>query len=348
MINFIKNGVGYNKLLDLLNKEKVRSIVIICDSNSRKYCLEILMNELTTSYNKVPIIEMPSGENHKTLETCINIWKELVSLNFDKKTILINLGGGVVSDLGGFVGAVFKRGLKVINIPTTLLAMIDASIGGKNGVDFCGVKNVIGTITQPMMTVIDLRYLKTLNKRELKNGFAEMLKHALISDSEYWNNLINCDYNNLDEELVRRSIEIKEVIVKNDMYEKGKRKLLNFGHSIGHGIEAYYLMNKNSINLSHGEAVAAGIIMESYISMKLGLLDKEKFEIIKYFIKKIFGIIKIKENSFSNIIEFIRHDKKNINGELLFVLLEDIGSARFNIVVDEKVILDSLNYYNRL
>ena len=198
------------------------------------------------------------------------------------------------------------------------------------------------------MTIVDIRYLETLNKREILNGYAEMLKHALIKDKNYWDDLLNCDPFNLNYSQIIHSINIKQKIVEGDINEQGIRKILNFGHSIGHAVEAYFLKgNKNSI-IKHGEAVAAGMIMESYISMQLGLLNSKDFKEIKGNIIKIYGIIEIKSSAFHNILEFLINDKKNRNNIFYFVLLNGIGNATFNVEVKNPLVLDALEYYSKL
>jgi len=348
MIIYNQKLNAYNFLTDFINTNKYSSIVILCDTNTKKYCLNNLYDEININPDIINVIEINDGEQVKTIETSKYIWDKLLEIGCDRKSLLINLGGGVVSDIGGFVASVFKRGISFINIPTTLLSMVDAGIGGKTGVDFGGVKNIIGTITLPKMTIIDIRYLETLNERETVNGYAEILKHALIKDKNHWEDLLNCDPFNLNYSQIIHSINIKQKIVEEDINEQGIRKILNFGHSIGHAIEAFFLKgNKNSI-IKHGEAVAAGMIMESYISMQLGLLNSNDFEEIKDNIIKIYGLIEIKSSTFHNILEFLINDKKNRNNIFYFVLLDGIGNATFNVEVKNPLVLDALGYYSKL
>jgi len=348
MIIFNNDQKAYNLLLDFINDNDFSSINILCDKNTKEYCLYILLKELESEIDTINIIEIEVGEKFKTIETCAYIWKNLLKYHCDRKSLLINLGGGVVTDIGGFAASVFKRGIGFINIPTTLLGMVDASIGGKTGVNFNNIKNMIGAFSQPEMTLIDNRYLKTLNNRELKNGFAEMLKHGLIQSKKHWEELINSDYNFINYNLLKDSIEIKKRIVENDPYESGERKLLNFGHSIGHAIEAFFLKDNNENIIRHGEAIVAGMIMESYISVQLGLLKSNDFEFIKDALIQIYGIIEIKPSVFNNIIEFLINDKKNRNKRLYFVLLNDIGKGTFDIEIDKPLVLDALKYYSQL
>lgn len=348
MIVYNQDLNAYNLLTDFINTNKYSSIIILCDTNTKKYCLNNLYDEININTDIINVIEIKDGEQVKTIETSKYIWDKLLEMGCDRKSLLINLGGGVVSDIGGFVASVFKRGISFINVPTTLLSMVDAGIGGKTGVDFNGIKNVIGTIKLPEMTIIDIRYLETLNERETINGFAEMLKHALICDKNHWNDLINCNPLNLNYDQIIQSVTIKQKIFKEDINEQGIRKILNFGHSIGHTIEAFFLKgNKNSI-IKHGEAVAAGMIMESYISMQLGLLNSNDFEEIKDNIIKIYGIIEIKSSVFHNVLEFLINDKKNRNNTFYFVLLNGIGNATFDVEVGKPLVLDALEYYSKL
>ncbi|MBP7508033.1 MAG: 3-dehydroquinate synthase [Prolixibacteraceae bacterium] len=341
------NGLAYSEMHDHISRLNNRPIVIICDKNTRLYCLDIFKKELKIDINKLHIIEIKLGERSKSLQTCKYIWDALLAINCDKGDVVINLGGGVVCDIGGFAASVFKRGIRFINVPTTLLAMVDAGIGGKTGIDYSGIKNIIGTIVLPELTLIDDRYLNTLDDSDLKCGFAEMLKHALIWDKNYWDNLMLCNYQNPGIDLIKRSVEIKQTIVSQDLYETGKRKLLNFGHTIGHGIEAYFLKENIKSSIKHGEAVAGGIILESYISMRLGLLSEVNFKLIEKSIKRVFGIIKIPEDAPHDILEIIRQDKKNRNNDLLFVLLKDIGKAEYDVVVKDQDVLESLSYYSQ-
>jgi len=348
MIVYNQDLNAYNLLTEFINKNSYSSIVILCDTNTKKYCLNILLDEIDINPDIINVIKINDGEQVKTIETSKYIWDKLLEIGCDRKSLMINLGGGVVSDIGGFVASVFKRGICFINIPTTLLSMVDAGIGGKTGVDFNGIKNVIGTIKLPEMTILDIRYLETLNEREIINGFAEMLKHALIKDKNHWDDLFNCDPLNLNYSQIIHSINIKQKIVEEDINEQGIRKILNFGHSIGHAIEAFFLKgNKKSI-IKHGEAVAAGMIIESYISMQLGLLDSNDFKAIKDTIIKIYGIIKIKSSVFHNILEFLINDKKNRSNRFYFVLLNGIGNATFDVEVENPLVSDALEYYSNL
>ena len=254
-------------------------VFILVDSNTQKHCLAKFKSKCDFEIDLV--IEIKPGEEYKTIQTCTTVWDSLSTMGGDRKSLLINLGGGVVTDLGGFVASTFKRGIDFINVPTTLLAMVDASIGGKTGVDFEALKNQIGVINQPEMILVFAEFLDTLDQRQVKSGFAEMLKHGLIFDQDYWNGLI--PLNELDQvgEHIKKSTEIKSSVVEQDPYEAGLRKKLNFGHTLGHAIESYFLVETNRQTLLHGEAIAVGMVLEAYLSHELTGLSKLELDEIK-------------------------------------------------------------------
>ncbi|HEY0092259.1 MAG TPA: 3-dehydroquinate synthase, partial [Flavobacterium sp.] len=288
-----------------------------------------------------------SGEAMKTISTCVEVWETLTELGGDRKSVLLNLGGGVITDLGGFVASTFKRGIDFINIPTTLLGMVDASIGGKNGVDLSNLKNQVGTITSPQMVLIDSSWLETLPKPEMRSGLAEMLKHGLIADKRYWENFIDLDkidFADFDE-LIYGSVKIKNDIVMKDPTENGIRKALNFGHTLGHAIESHFLSHETRISLLHGEAVAAGMILESYISYRKSLLSHVEFIQIKKTIKNIFDDIIFEENDVNCILSLLIHDKKNEYGEIRFALLDGIGKIIIDQAAENALIKEAFSDY---
>jgi len=347
MLKFNDDGNAYKLLLKFLENGNISSVVVLCDTNTKEYCLPVFCNEIKAEINSLNLIEIEFGENNKNILTCQFIWSELLRYGCDRNSLLINLGGGVVTDIGGFTASVYKRGIRFINIPTTLLSMADASLGGKTGIDFKDLKNVIGSFSHPAMTIIDIQYLQTLQDRQLKSGFAEMLKHGLIGSTNHWDKLINYGYNSINYNLIKETIDIKKCIVEKDPYEKGCRKLLNFGHTVGHGIESYALKN-DSHPLTHGESIALGMIVESYIAEKLGLLSAANFNTIENGISKFFSNIKLKLISIETIIEFIRNDKKNKCNKLYFVLPLKIGEAKYDILTDIELLSDSLQHYAKL
>lgn len=340
------NETGYEKLASYLIPSSYSRIFILVDENTSQYCLPHLLNNLATEI-EIEIIELEAGENHKNIATCTEVWAALSELGADRKSIIINLGGGVISDLGGFVACTFKRGIDFINIPTTLLSMVDASIGGKNGVDLGNLKNQIGIIREPKAVIIDTEFLNTLSQREMRSGLAEMLKHGLIFDKNYWDKFKNLkDLSTEDlNELIHQSIQIKNTIVCEDLTENGIRKALNFGHTLGHGIESYFLENENKTSLLHGEAIAAGMILESYISKEKGWLTNEEYHEIKYIINDIFEHIGFDENDINQIIELLIYDKKNEFGKVQFALLEGIGKIKINQEADNELIFKAFEDY---
>jgi 3-dehydroquinate synthase len=261
---------------------------------------------------------------------------------------MINLGGGVITDLGGFVASTFKRGIAYIQVPTTLLSMVDASIGGKTGVDLGHLKNQIGVINTGEMVLIDTSFLNTLPENQMRSGLAEMLKHGLIYSEDYWNkfnSLENLHVEDLDK-LIHESIEIKNHIVEKDPFENNLRKTLNYGHTLGHAIESFYLSDTSKIPLLHGEAIAIGMILATYISTELTGFPKDDCNKIKNTILSVFKQTKISDADFHSIINLLKFDKKNEHGNINFVLLEGFGKPKINCQVENNLILEAFKYYN--
>ena len=340
---------GFEALNKNLSENKYSKILILVDENTNEHCLPTILPILETDL-AIEIIELESGEENKSIDTCIQVWNALIELGADRKSLIINLGGGVISDMGAFIAATFKRGIAFINIPTTLLAMVDASIGGKNGVDLGGLKNQIGTITNPEMVIINSDFLETLPQNQMRSGLAEMLKHGLIADKNEWGkfrNLEAIDFLDFDE-FIKKSIQIKNNIVTQDPTENGIRKALNFGHTIGHAIETYFLENPNKTNLLHGEAIAAGMVMESYIAFQKNLISKEEYLDIKKVLNNLFGIIEINENEVGEIMNLLIHDKKNEYNKVQFALLNGIGNIIINQQAENDIIIQSFTDYKNL
>ena len=338
---------GYEKLASYLITANYSKIFILVDENTSQYCLPHLLNNLATEI-EIEIIELEVGEIHKNIATCTEVWGALSELGGDRKSILINLGGGVISDLGGFVACTFKRGIDFINIPTTLLSMVDASIGGKNGVDLGNLKNQIGIIREPKAVIVDTQFLNTLPQNEMRSGLAEMLKHGLIFDKKYWDKFKDLKSLNTDNlnELIHQSIEIKNEIVCEDLTENGIRKSLNFGHTLGHAIESYFLENDSKTSLLHGEAIAVGMILESFISREKELLTKEEYQEIKYIINDIFERVEFSQIDIEKIIELLIFDKKNEFGKVQFALLDGIGKIKINQESDNELIYKAFEDYS--
>jgi 3-dehydroquinate synthase len=340
------NSSCYTYLEGLLLNGRYSVVFVITDSNTSQHCLPYFLAQLATE-TAIEIIEIEPGESNKTIETCVEVWHALTELSADRKSLIINLGGGVVTDLGGFVASTFKRGIDFINVPTSLLAMVDASIGGKTGVDLGNLKNQVGVINNPVAVLVDTIFLETLPAEEMRSGLAEMLKHGLIADRGYWNSLI--DLNDLTTDdlagLIHRSIQIKNDIVVQDPTEKGIRKFLNFGHTLGHAIESYLLENDNKKTILHGEAVAIGMVLESFIALKKGLLGNEEYREIKTVITSIYQKPDFTANDVDEIIKLLVHDKKNEFGAVQFVLLNGIGKALMNQLVENELIFKAFDDY---
>jgi len=338
------NEKGYEAINQILIKNKYSTIFILVDENTNDFCLPKFLPNLATDI-AIEIIEIEAGEEVKNITTCVEIWSILSELGADRKSVIINLGGGVISDIGGFIASTFKRGIDFINIPTTLLGMVDASIGGKNGIDLGNLKNQIGIINVPKLLLIDPSFLETLSQKEMRSGLAEMLKHGLIYDKKYWEQFIvlsEIDFADFDA-LIYRSIAIKNEIVKQDPTENGIRKALNFGHTLGHAIESHFL--KSETPLLHGEAIAIGMILESYISKEKGLLSCDEFHQIKYTLTDIFEKHNFSKNDIESIQDLLIHDKKNEYGKVQFTLINGIGKIIINQSVDNELIIKSFEDY---
>jgi 3-dehydroquinate synthase len=327
-------------LSDFLNKKQYSRLAVLYDENTREHCYPLLASFLP-AYD---VIEVASGEENKTLATASVIWQKLTDLGFDRHACLLVLGGGVLGDMGGFCAATYKRGIDFVLLPTTLLAQADASVGGKLGIDFLGYKNHIGVFQQPALTLIYTPFLKTLPASELRSGFAEVIKHALISDAALWETLSQKKLEQQDwPTLVNHSVAFKASVTQADPSEKGLRKILNAGHTIGHALESFFLVNNQKI--LHGEAVAAGLIAESYISMQKGLLTADTFRQIATYIFSVFGKLALDPLQFEPIIKLMLQDKKNKDNRILMALPKEGGSAVWDIEVTTSAIEQALVYY---
>ena len=344
---------SYTALHTFLEQRKeatgVLKLFILVDTNTHEHCLSLFLQQLQGEYT-IEIIEIPAGEENKHIQTCSGIWESLADLGADRHSILINLGGGVVTDIGGFIACTYKRGITYINVPTTLLAMVDASVGGKTGVDLGNLKNMVGVIGESEMVLVDTSYLATLPQNEMRSGLAEMLKHGLIQDAPYWKQLqvlSNLSVADLPS-LIHHSVGVKNKVVLQDPTEKNIRKFLNFGHTLGHAIESYYLTHPVYERLLHGEAIAIGMIMEGYISHKLFDLSAQELQEISKVFMDVYPHVPIQDQDINPIIELLAHDKKNKNGVVLFCLLERIGQAVYDCQVSTELIQEAIAYYNNL
>ena len=329
-----------NELESCLSQVKSEDLYLLTDENSQRYCTDLLKLDDIPVHHRIVI---PSGEKHKTLEYVMKVWQLLSDTMARRTALLVNLGGGVVTDLGGFAASCFKRGISCINVPTTLLSQIDASVGGKTGVDFNGYKNEIGTFNKPGHVFIDNRFLATLPYRQVLSGFSEMLKHALLSQRKNWDNLVSVDLSKVEEEdfldLIIDSVSVKNAIVQSDFKETGLRKALNFGHTIGHAIESVAV--SENIEIYHGDAVAYGMIAELYLSVqKLGF-DKKMYAEIRRFIHEKFPEYTAVASS-DRLYELMLHDKKNSHQGVNFTLLHDIGEFETDHYCSYDDILEAL------
>ena len=333
------------KLAEILYRPAVSQVFVLADANTARQCLPLLAPQLPPNYH---LIEVPAGEEYKTLSTCDTVWCELTEQQADRFAVLVNLGGGVVTDLGGFSAALYKRGIRFIQVPTTLLAQVDASVGGKTGVDFQGFKNQLGVFQPAAGVFIDPRFLQTLDPRELKAGYAEVLKHWLIADGEAFHQHRRLGWLTDDwTPIIRESVDIKLRIVEQDPLEAGPRKLLNFGHTVGHALESYLLTQPGREAL-HGEAIAAGMVCESWLSVQHGLLNEDELDKIVSFIFSIYEKISFITLETAAIADFARQDKKNAGDTINSTLLKGIGEGVFDQPVTVADIAASLRYYHLL
>ena len=346
--NIYFNENCYTYLQQLLQPGSYSTIFIITDENTSQHCLPNFLAQLATDL-PFEIIEIEPGESNKTIDTCIQVWHALTDLGADRKSLIINVGGGVVTDLGGFAACTFKRGMDFVNVPTSLLAMVDASVGGKTGVDLGVLKNQIGVINNPVAVLIDTQFLETLPADQMRSGLAEMLKHGLIESENYWKNFTNLNTLNTDDldDLIYQSVQIKNNVVMQDPTEKGLRKILNYGHTLGHAIESYFLESDDKITLLHGEAIAIGMILEGYISVQQNLLPLEEYQQLNDIINSIFPKVSFSNKDIDTIISLLVHDKKNEAGRVQFVLLERIGHAVINKLVDNSLIYNAFEEYQK-
>lgn len=328
-----------NKLL-----KNIPRIIVLVDENVKEHCLPVFRRVLP-EVEISGVICIRSGEDKKNLDQARFIWDELTRLNVDKDALMINLGGGVVSDIGGFAAATFKRGIPFINYPTTLLGMVDAAIGGKTGVDFLGFKNQVGLFIDPKSVVIDPVFLKTLDDKQFQSGFAEVLKYGLIIDRELWRMLLGKKIHDIDNwnDIIIKAARDKIDIVKSDFLEKGIRKNLNFGHTIGHSFESYFLKSENPI--THGQAIVAGMICEAWLSQKVYDFEDGKLNEIVNNFNINFDRLGITEELIPTFLDLMRQDKKVREGKLKFSLLRKIGKAIHHIDLSPELVIESLKFY---
>lgn len=331
-------------LEELLATKDYSNVFAIVDENTALHCLPILQSSIPT----IKTIQIQAGEINKGLTTCQNIWSSLMNQQADRNALVINLGGGVIGDMGGFCASTFKRGMDFIQIPTTLLSQVDASIGGKLGIDFMQVKNSVGLFKDPTSVLVDTGFLKTLSTAEIRSGFAEIIKHSLIADREQWNQIKTItDLSTIQwDDYVFPSLLIKQRIVEQDPYEKGIRKALNFGHTIGHAVEGLAL--EGSRPLLHGEAIAIGMICESWLSHQIVGLPANELEEISQFFLRVYDHYDLSDLPIEDLLNLMSNDKKNIGKAINFSLLPAAGQVHINQTCSPELIIKSLDYYQSL
>lgn len=332
-------------LLGAMNSKSYDKLFILTDENTELHCLPAI-NKLLNNNNAISVT-IPAGDLNKNIETLSHVWTQLSQRGATRHSLLINLGGGMTTDLGGFAAATFKRGIRYINIPTTLLSMVDASVGGKTGINFNGLKNEIGAFAPASSVLIETEFLKTLDKENFFSGYAEMLKHGLISNTEHWAELLNFPTDNLDytrlKELVGKSVQIKEDIVEQDPYEQGIRKALNLGHTVGHAFES--LSFEEDRPVLHGYAVAWGVVCELYLSSVKTGFPTDKLRQTVQFIKENYGCFSIDCKIYDKLYAYMLHDKKNTAGIINFTLLKDVGEICINQSADKDEIFEMFDFY---
>ncbi|MFP4091731.1 MAG: 3-dehydroquinate synthase [Cyclobacteriaceae bacterium] len=337
----ITQDIG-STLRQFLNQRSYSHVGVLVDENTLAHCYPLVKAHLPEH----ALCQIRSGELNKNLDTCTQIWEWMTQEHFDRKALLVNLGGGVIGDMGGFCASTYKRGIDFINLPTTLLAQVDASVGGKLGIDFKGYKNHIGLFREPEQVMAYPEFLHTLPAEELRSGFAEVIKHSLIYDAAYWpqirdNGLEVSDWH----AHIKHSIRIKSEVVEADFREGGLRKILNFGHTIGHAIESFYL--ETHTPLLHGEAIAIGMITEAYLSVSHCGMAESELEEITRFILNIYGYHEIPRKDEEAILTLSLQDKKNEKNSIRCSLLEEIGKCRYDVPVMPADIAKSLTFYRQ-
>ena len=346
------NENGYLELADFILKKNYQNILFLTDANTEKYCLKSFKKSICNINSKVSKIidsnsfyySLPHGESSKNIDESIKVWDFLIQNGFKRNSLIINLGGGMVTDIGGFISSTFMRGIDFVNVPTTLLGMVDASIGGKTGIDFKNLKNIIGKFEFAKIILIDDSFLETLNDQQIISGFAEMIKHALIDSPNHWNTIREIkSLKNISKDMVYNSILTKVNIIEKDPTEKDIRKYLNYGHTLGHAIESYLLGTKRE--LLHGEAIAIGMVLEAYLANKVSGLSIKELEEIKEAFKRKFDLIEFDKKQINSINELLIHDKKNSHGNINFTLIKSIGKYVIDQQADEKLIIEAFDYY---
>lgn len=340
---------GWDKLQDIILEYSKSGIYILVDENTNKFCLPDLQHKCRGLENAL-VIEVPGSESNKTIASIEKIWLQLVDGSAVRNSLMICLGGGVITDIGGFAASTFKRGMNFVHIPTTLLAMVDAALGGKTGVNLNAIKNQVGVFAPPQAVFIFSEFLSTLPTRQILSGYAEMLKHAMIDGETLFGRLIDLSAPEqiINEKDILESAAVKMKIVTEDLDEKGIRKVLNLGHTIGHAVEAYSQKNDPD-PLLHGEAIAIGLVCEAFISMHmLGMPENDLKRLVSQ-VARFYPHYRLKSKSSEELLTYMTHDKKNASvSKLNFSLIRSIGQPVYDQYPGEKLILESLHFYMNL
>ena len=337
---------NYSNINQIIAENSYSSVFLLLDTNTDDHCLDLFIKKSNIKDFKKVVVK--DGEESKSIDTCEYVWEYLNSNSGDRKSLLINIGGGVVTDLGGFIASTYLRGIDFINVPTTVLCMVDAAFGGKTGINFKSIKNQIGVINKPKGVLIDIDYLKTLSKEEYINGFAEIYKHSLITDNKdlQFKNLIQFDFKNDIKDIIYKYSSIKNKVVELDLHESNYRKVLNLGHTIGHAVESYSIISKDMDKLKHGQAIAVGLITELYISHKIHAFDYKELLSIKEELLKHFNKIIYTSEDQKEILKIMSYDKKNYGNKVKYVLLKGVGSPIIDQDVDNELFFRAFDFYN--
>ena len=336
------------ELEKIVQRYPVGKVFLLTEEALHELCLPVIAGVIKTYGIKT--VSIPGGETNKSIRSVEKVWEFLSKNGADRKSLLINIGGGMLTDLGGFAASTFKRGMAFVNIPTTLLAQVDASLGGKTGINFNGLKNEIGVFNEPDAVIINTGFLKTIDYENFLSGYAEMLKHGLIKNPGHWEELMDYDLYDINYEslqhIIAHSVAVKEWHVANDLTEKNIRKALNFGHTAGHAFESYALHSGKPI--LHGFAVVYGMIVELYLSAKVSGFPQEQLDEIADWLLNVYGKFEIETSDYEALYELMTHDKKNEAGRINFTLITNIGEVAINQDCSKEFVFEALDYYSKL
>ena len=345
MQQIIKSIKITDDLKAVLDNTTYDKLFVLTDEHTDKQCYPLI--ESVPAIQQAQRVVIPANDSNKNLENLAQVWKFLTKNGATRHSLLINLGGGMITDLGGFAAATYKRGIAYINIPTTLLGSVDAAVGGKTGINFGGYKNEIGAFYPALHIIISAEFLNTLTQKDILSGYAEMIKHGLLDSEAIWDRTINFDLHTIDynllNDLVMESVLIKQRIVEKDPFEKNIRKALNLGHTIGHAFESFALDNDRAV--PHGYAVAWGLVAELYLSHKLCNFPKETLDLVTQFIKQNYGTFEFNREDYNTLYQLMVHDKKNVGDTINFTLLGDVGNIQIDQTADRRMIEEALDYY---